>query len=83
MDSDSWEYLQSQHNNFVNEQDRYIIEEGLVFLAGFGIADKLRKDVNANVARLKQANITVRMISGDNIETAKHAAKNANIISDL
>jgi len=80
MDSDSWEYLQSNHNNFEKEEDRYIIEEGLTFVAGFGIEDKLRPKVNISVKSLREARICVRMVSGDNIETAKQAALKADII---
>lgn len=81
MNSYDWEHLQAEHNNFAREEDRYIIESDLVFLAGFGLQDNLRKGVIDSVKNLQKANITVRMVSGDNIETAKFAAKNANILS--
>lgn len=57
------------------------MSEGYTFLAAFGIQDDLRDGVKGAVESLKKANITVRMISGDNIETAKMAAYKASIIN--
>ena len=70
LDSDHWEDLQAEHNNFVKESDRDIIENDLVFVAGFGLRDDLRQGVDDAIMKLRQAGINTRMISGDNIETA-------------
>ena len=45
MDSDHWEDLQAQNNNFAQESDRYIIEKDLTFVAAFGLNDELRDGV--------------------------------------
>jgi magnesium-transporting ATPase (P-type) len=82
FNSEAWEELQAANQNFVNEEDRYIIENNLVFLAGFGIEDKLREGVATSIANLKKASIRVRMVSGDNIETAKQAALKAGILDE-
>jgi Ca2+ transporting ATPase len=82
MNSDHWESLQSDYNNFVNEHDREIVEEDLIFVAGFGIEDTLREKVGVSVLSLKQAGVTVRMISGDNLLTATRAAVQAGIINE-
>ena len=82
MDSKLWEELQDENNNFVRESDRDIIERDLVFVAGFGIRDDLRKNVDKAIARLKTAGINTRMISGDNIETAISVAKKAGILKE-
>jgi hypothetical protein len=50
-------------------------------VAGFGIEDLLRQGVNVSVMNLREARICVRMVSGDNIETAKQAALKAGIIT--
>lgn len=81
MNSEAWENLQAANNNFVDEESRYIIEEELTFVAGFGIEDLLRQGVNVSVMNLREARICVRMVSGDNIETAKQAALKAGIIT--
>lgn len=75
MDSDEWERLQAEHNNFVREEDREIVEEDLTFVAAFGLEDNLRQGVEKYINKLRQARIDVRMISGDNLETAKHCAQ--------
>ena len=82
LDSDHWEDLQAEHNNFVKESDRDIIENDLIFVAGFGIKDDLRQGVDDAIMKLRQAGINTRMISGDNIETAISAAKKARILEE-
>jgi Ca2+-transporting ATPase len=80
MDSDGWEYLQAQNNNFAKEEDRYVIESDLVFVAAFGLNDDLREGVKESIEKLRTASINTRMISGDNIHTAIACAKKAGII---
>jgi magnesium-transporting ATPase (P-type) len=80
MDSDHWEDLQAQNNNFVNESDRFIIEEDLTFVAAFGLNDDLRDGVKESIEKLRAASINTRMISGDNIHTAIAAAIKAGIL---
>lgn len=82
IDSDHWEYLQAQHNNFAKESDRDIIESDLTVVATFGIHDELRHGVEASIAKLKAAGINTRMISGDNLETAIACAKKAGILQE-
>jgi len=82
MDSDHWEDLQAQNNNFVNESDRYIIEEDLVFVAAFGLNDDLRDGVKNSIEKLRSASINTRMISGDNIHTAVACAIKAGILME-
>ena len=82
INSEQWEDLQSEHNNFERESDRDIVETDLTFIAGFGIEDELRDGVEAAIAKLRQAGINTRMISGDNLETAIAVAKKAGIIAE-
>lgn len=51
-------------------------------MAGFGIEDKLRKGVFESIVNLNQSRINVRMISGDNFETATRCAVKAGIIKE-
>lgn len=82
INSDYWEGLQRDYNNFTVEADREIVETDLIFVAGFGIEDSLREKVGVSVLSLKQQGVTVRMISGDNIMTATRAAVQSGIINE-
>lgn len=70
INSDDWENLQAEHNNFIIESDRFIVEEDLTFLAAFALEDDLRPGVEKSIKNLQDAKIRVRMLSGDNLETA-------------
>lgn len=80
FESDYWEQLQAQNNNFANESDRYIIENDLVFVAAFGLNDELRDGVKESIEKLENGKITTRMISGDNMHTAIACALKAGIL---
>ncbi|PHJ22838.1 calcium-translocating p-type pmca-type protein, partial [Cystoisospora suis] len=55
------------------------MEEGLTCLAIVGIRDPLRDEVPAAVRACQKAGIKVRMVTGDNLETAKQIAIKCNI----
>ena len=82
MDSDHWEDLQAQNNNFAAESDRFIIERDLTFVAAFGLNDELREGVKESIEKLRSAFINTRMISGDNIHTAIACAIKAGIMQE-
>jgi len=79
-DIDTWNTIASEHNNFLRETDRHSLEEDLVFLAAFGLNDDLRDGVPEVIGKLYRGNVNVRMISGDNLETAIEVAKKAGIL---
>ncbi|KND87137.1 Calcium-transporting ATPase 2 [Tolypocladium ophioglossoides CBS 100239] len=56
--------------------------QDLVFLGVIGIQDPLRPGVPQAVSLCQKAGVTVRMVTGDNIETAKAIAKQCGILSD-
>lgn len=56
------------------------IENNMCLDALVGIADPLRKEVVGAVAKCQHAGIFVRMVTGDNIDTAKAIAKEAGIL---
>lgn len=58
------------------------IERDLVLDAIVGIKDPLRPDVPEAVRRCQAAGIFVRMVTGDNVETAKAIAKECGILTD-
>lgn len=72
MSVDEFEDLKTAKNGFQLETDRECLETDLTFLAVFGLKDDLRADVKEAVAFAKTGAINVRMVSGDNIHTAKY-----------
>jgi Ca2+-transporting ATPase len=68
--TDAWE--ESIHNGS--------IEKDMVLLSIVGIADPVRAAVPDAVARCKSAGIKVRMVTGDNLMTAKFIAEECGII---
>ena len=57
-------------------------EQNLICLGIFGIQDPVRDEVPEAVLRCHQAGINVRMVTGDNLITAKAIAKKCNIFSE-
>lgn len=58
----------------------YLCETGLTLLAITGIEDPLRPEVPKAIERCYTAGIDVRMVTGDNLETAIAIAKDAGIL---
>lgn len=56
--------------------------EGLVVDGIVGIIDPLREDVTDAVRIAQEAGVTVRMVTGDNIHTAKAIAKQCGILKE-
>lgn len=57
-------------------------DESLILMAIVGIKDPVRKEVPDAVATCKRAGITVRMVTGDNIHTAQHIARECGILTE-
>lgn len=55
---------------------------GLILDGIFGIQDPLRKGVKDSVLQCQSAGVTVRMVTGDNLITAKAIARNCNILDE-
>lgn len=56
------------------------IESKLILLAIVGIKDPLRDGIPEAVAKCHAAGVTVRMVTGDNIDTAVAISKDAGIL---
>eukprot|EP00300_Choanocystis_sp_HF-7_P021906 c21009_g1_i1.p1 GENE.c21009_g1_i1~~c21009_g1_i1.p1 ORF type:complete len:1007 (+),score=241.13 c21009_g1_i1:83-3103(+) len=56
------------------------LERDLTLLAIVGIKDPVRSAVPTAVKMCRSAGITVRMVTGDNIDTAKHIARECGIL---
>lgn len=57
------------------------LEKDLTLVAAYGIKDPLRKEVAEAVRTCQRAGITVRMLTGDSLLTAKNIAKDAGILT--
>ncbi|EFA79639.1 P-type ATPase [Heterostelium album PN500] len=68
---------EGQQNDFDNPNSGHF-----TFLALVGIKDPVRPEVPAAVRKCQHAGITVRMLTGDNILTAKNIARECNILRD-
>lgn len=64
------------------DEDLPAPDEHLTFIAVVGIKDPVRPEVPGAVARCRTAGITVRMVTGDNIKTAKFIAKECGILDE-
>ena len=67
---------------YKNENDKYIDQYDLVFVAVVGIRDSLRNGVKEAVLKCQKASVTVIMVTGDNIVTATAIAKDCHILGD-
>ena len=63
----------------ITEIDHSHIQDGIIFLGLAGIIDPPREEAIASVAKCKEAGITVKMITGDHIDTARTIAKELGI----
>ena len=55
-------------------------KENFVLIAVIGVRDEPREEVKGAIEKCNKAGITVRMVTGDNIVTAKAIAKEVGII---
>mmetsp|Transcript_23162 Transcript_23162/g.59344 ORF Transcript_23162/g.59344 Transcript_23162/m.59344 type:complete len:1051 (-) Transcript_23162:502-3654(-) len=58
------------------------LEEGLTLVAVLGIKDPVRAGVPDTVNVCKAAGIAVKMVTGDNLYTAQHIARECNLLHD-
>ena len=61
---------------------KLIDQDGLIFLAVFGIKDSLRDGVKEAVRKCHEASVNVIMVTGDNIVTATAIAKDCGILGE-
>lgn len=61
-----------------NDEDE--VSSKLVVQAICGIQDPVREEVPAAIQKCKQAGITVRMVTGDNVNTARAIALQCRIL---
>lgn len=74
--------MMAQHNNFSTSEDKESVEDGLTLIGIFALVDPLREGIPESVDRCHKSGITVRMVTGDNLDTAIAISKEAHIITD-
>jgi Ca2+-transporting ATPase len=82
MSIDEFNELKEKCNDFVDESDREVLEQNLVLVGVFALQDDLRDKVLRSVQYAQKGQITVRMVSGDNLETATAVAIKAGILNE-
>ncbi|XP_028966499.1 plasma membrane calcium-transporting ATPase 2 [Galendromus occidentalis] len=75
--TDSSQILFTEEPNWDDEDD---IVSGLTAVAIFGIEDPVRPEVPEAIRKCQRAGITVRMVTGDNVNTARSIALKCGII---
>jgi magnesium-transporting ATPase (P-type) len=76
-----WENMKASNNNFETAADKEVVEAGLNLVGIFALVDPLRPGIPESVDRCHQSGINVRMVTGDNIDTAIAISKEAHILS--
>ncbi|KAE9553498.1 hypothetical protein FO519_003290 [Halicephalobus sp. NKZ332] len=67
----------SKQPDWENEEE---VREGMTAIAVIGIQDPVRPEVPEAIAKCQRAGITVRMVTGDNINTARSIATSCGIL---
>lgn len=85
-DMDTWNSKSHQEWTTILEDESNIFqqaefEQNLVMVGIFGLKDPLRNGIRDSVLKCHQAGINVRMVTGDNIDTAKAISVEAGIIT--
>lgn len=76
-----YENLKAGNNDFKHEKDREVLEASLTVVGIFALQDPLRPEIVDSVRMCHRAGINVRMVTGDNLDTAKAIAVEAGIIT--
>lgn len=75
----------SPHDDLEDKDSKGIYEfekASMILLAVLGVRDIPRKEVPEAIRKCHKAGITVRMVTGDNIITAKAIAKDIGIVKE-
>lgn len=75
-----WAKMKTENNNWETEEDRETVECGLTLIGIFGLQDPLRKGIPEAVEQCHKSGVNVRMVTGDNIDTAIAISKEAKIL---
>ncbi|CAI4228385.1 unnamed protein product [Auanema sp. JU1783] len=71
---------QVEYEGAIDWEDEETIRNGMTLIAIMGIQDPVRPEVPAAIEKCQKAGITVRMVTGDNINTARSIATACGIL---
>ncbi|KAJ1350555.1 Plasma membrane calcium-transporting ATPase 3 [Parelaphostrongylus tenuis] len=71
---------QVEYNHEIDWDDEEVVRSGMTLIAIMGIQDPVRPEVPAAIEKCQRAGITVRMVTGDNINTARSIATACGIL---
>ena len=74
--------MKDANNGFAGEADREVLEQNLTMIGIYAIQDPLRDEVIPSVRICHRAGINIRMVTGDNIDTARAIALEAGILTE-
>lgn len=77
---EDYERLKLDNNNFKSENDREVLEKNLTIVGIYALQDPLRDEIVDSVQQCRVAGINIRMVTGDNLDTAKAIAIDAGIV---
>ncbi|CAD6195436.1 unnamed protein product [Caenorhabditis auriculariae] len=69
-----------EYTGEIDWEDEETIRNGMTLIAIMGIQDPVRPEVPAAIEKCQRAGITVRMVTGDNINTARSIATSCGIL---
>jgi P-type E1-E2 ATPase len=78
---EEYEKLKNANNDFKTEKDREVLEQNLTIIGIYALQDPLRDEIVESVRKCHRAGINIRMVTGDNLDTAKAIAVEAGIVS--
>ncbi|CDW88443.1 calcium-translocating p-type pmca-type family protein [Stylonychia lemnae] len=81
LTNEQYDNLCEQNNNFASEVDREVLESSLTVIGIYALQDPLRDEIVQSVKDCHKAGINIRMVTGDNLDTAKAIALEAGIIN--
>ena len=76
-----WDDLKRSNNDFKKGDDKAVTEKNLCLVAIFALKDPLREGVPKAVRQCHDAGINVRMVTGDNLNTARAISLEAGILT--
>ena len=78
---EEYEKLKAANNGFKSEVDREVLEQDLTIVGIFALQDPGRSEIVDSVGKCRSAGINIRMVTGDNLDTAKAIAIEAGIVT--
>lgn len=80
VSEDEWAEIQQQLDPTNEQNNLALLEQDLTFSAIVGLRDPLRNRVEKVMKYCQKGNLTIRIVSGDNVETVKQIAIESKLI---